>query len=208
MARIRTIKPEFWTSEQVVSLTTVLNQAYPFTATAKSVVGCENLNEAAESRKLDRLAAFFVLLGMPFMAGRAGKPQGLPVPHRVLTPVSVCHPSVRRGMAVIKTAIEAHIMTTKSTRASARRKSKSVSRFETTYLTPELRRHKAIKELNNFLETATEAEKRVVGHLKVGNCPVSLMKEIRRLLDESIKQCKVFQFPAAKQHLTTSRRNT
>lgn len=92
-------------------LTTALDQAYPLIVTAKSVAGCENLKEAAESRKLDRLAAFFVLPGVPFMAGRAGKPQGLPVPHRVLTPVSVCHPSVRRGMAVIKTAIEAHIMT-------------------------------------------------------------------------------------------------
>ncbi len=95
-------------------------------------------------------------------------------------------------------------MAAQSKSASARRKSKSVSRPEATYLTSELRRQKArskaIKELNDFLDYAPEAEKRIVGHLKVGNCPVSLMKEIRRLLDESIKQCKVIPFPVMKKH--------
>lgn len=95
-------------------------------------------------------------------------------------------------------------MAAKSTSAPARRKSKPVSRSETTYLTPELRRQKArskaIKELHDFLDNAPEVEKRIVGHLKVGNCPVSLMKEIRRLLDESIKQCKVIQFPTLRKH--------
>lgn len=89
-------------------------------------------------------------------------------------------------------------MAAKSISASARRKSKSVIRPETIYLTPQLRRHKAIKELHDFLDYATEAEKRVVGHLKVGHCPVSLMKEIRRLLGESIAKCKVIPFPAIK----------
>jgi len=97
-------------------------------------------------------------------------------------------------------------MAAKSISASARRK--SISRSAATYLTPELRsqkaRSKAIKELHDFLDYASEAEKRVVGHLKVGNCPVSLMKEIRRLLDESIKQCKVIQFPAVKNNLHQS----
>lgn len=85
-------------------------------------------------------------------------------------------------------------MAAQSKSASARRKSKSVSHSEAIYLTPELRsqkaRSKAIKELHDFLDYAPEAEKRIVGHLKIGNCPVSLMKEIRRLLDESAAKCK------------------
>lgn len=93
-------------------------------------------------------------------------------------------------------------MAAKSTSAPARRKSKSVIRPETIHLTQELRskkaRSKAIKELNDFLDYAPESEKRVVRHLKLGHCPVSLMKEIRRLLDESAAKCKVIPFPAAK----------
>ena len=95
-------------------------------------------------------------------------------------------------------------MAAQSKSASAHCKSKSVTRPETIYLTPQLRsqkaRSKAIKELHDFLDYASEAEKQVVRHLKVGSCPVSLMKEIRRLLDESIKQCKVIPFPAIKKH--------
>lgn len=95
-------------------------------------------------------------------------------------------------------------MATKSTSAPARRKSKSVSHSEAIYLTPELRsqkaRSKAIKEFHDFLDYAPEAEKQVVRHLKVGNCPVKLMKEIRRLLDESAAKCKVIPFPTVKKH--------
>ena len=95
-------------------------------------------------------------------------------------------------------------MADKSTSAPARRKSKSVSHSEAIYLTQELRskkaRSKAIKELHDFLDYAPEAEKQVVRHLKIGNGPVSLMKEIRRLLDESAAKCKVIPFPVIKNH--------
>ena len=41
-------------------LTTALDQAYPFTATAKSVVGFDSLNEAAIGRKVSSNAAFLL----------------------------------------------------------------------------------------------------------------------------------------------------
>ena len=83
--------------------------------------------------------------------------------------------------------------------APSRRKPKSVSHAKTIQLTPELRRKKAIKEFNHFLDTASEAEKNTIGHLKpLTYDPEDLMKEIRRLLGESIKRCIVIPFP---QHL-------
>ncbi len=83
--------------------------------------------------------------------------------------------------------------------APAPHKPKSVSRAKTIQLTPELRRRKAIKEFHHFLDTATEAEKNVIRHLKpLTYDPEDLMKEIRRLLGESIKRCVVIPFP---QHL-------
>jgi len=93
-------------------------------------------------------------------------------------------------------------MAVKSTSAPARRKSKSALPQKAIYLTPELREKKAWKEFHHFLDTATEAEKKVVRHLKVYGYggPVGLMKEIRRLLDESAAKCKVIPFPTVKKH--------
>ena len=94
-----------------MNLTTAINQDYSLPTSEKNEVGCENLHGAAMSRKQNCLAAFFVSSGVSIMADRAGKPQGLPVLHRVLTPVSVCHLSVRRKVAVINPQME-RIMTT------------------------------------------------------------------------------------------------
>ena len=86
---------------------------------------------------------------------------------------------------------------------SAPRKPKSVSRAKAISITPKHRQQKAIKEFHHFLDTATEAEIDVIRHLKpLTFDPEDLMKEIRRLLGESIKRCVVIPFP---QHLVRKR---
>src|SRR5687768_9313001 len=94
-------------------------------------------------------------------------------------------------------------MAAKSNSTTTRRKSKAVSSPKAIHLTPELRyqkaRSKAIKEICDFIDNATEAEMKVVGHLNVFNySPERLMKETRRLLGESIAKCKVIPFPSIK----------
>ena len=58
-------------------------------------------------------------------------------------------------------------------------------------------REQGWKEYRAFMDNHTEAEIRVVGHLKplTYDTPQDLMKEIRRLLGESIAKCKVIPFP-------------
>jgi hypothetical protein len=94
------------------------------------------------------------------------------------------------------------IMAAKSISASARCKSKSVVvHSKATYLTPEMRRQKARKEFLYFFDNATKAEMRVIGHIKpydYGFDPVKIMKEVHRLLSESIARCKVIPFPASR----------
>ena len=63
-------------------------------------------------------------------------------------------------------------------------------------ITSKMRSEKAIKEFRHFIETAPEAEKALVRHLKPFTyTPEDLMKEIRRLIGESIAKCKVIPFP-------------
>ncbi|MCP5246529.1 MAG: hypothetical protein H6937_11530 [Burkholderiales bacterium] len=67
---------------------------------------------------------------------------------------------------------------------------------KTIHLTQWMRDDKAIKEFRHFLDTAPEAEKALVRHLKPFTyTPEDLMKEIRRLLGESKAKCKVIPFP-------------
>lgn len=91
-------------------------------------------------------------------------------------------------------------MTTKSTRAPARRKTKSVSKSPIIYPLSryeiEHRNHaRASKELHEFIASLTEAEMRVVKHVRPFGDPVAGLIEIRRLLGESIAKCKVIPFP-------------
>ncbi|MCB1949842.1 hypothetical protein [Nitrosomonas sp.] len=72
---------------------------------------------------------------------------------------------------------------------------KRKSSAKTIHLTHEMRIQKAINEFHHFLATATEAEKNVVRHVKVGIGPEAVMHEIRRLLGESMAKCKVIPFP-------------
>ncbi len=84
-------------------------------------------------------------------------------------------------------------------RPRPRRKNKSVSKYQTTQLTSAMieahARRQAFKEIQDFMDDHTEAERRIVGHLVPWNDPVGGIKEIRRLLGESIAKCKVIQFP-------------
>ncbi|ALQ51156.1 hypothetical protein [Nitrosomonas ureae] len=86
-------------------------------------------------------------------------------------------------------------MTTISTRAPARRKTKSVTK--PTHLTYELRRKKAKKEILDFMEANPwdSPAMKIVGHVCPWGDPVTGIKEIRRLLGESIAKCKVIPFP-------------
>jgi prophage antirepressor-like protein len=92
-------------------------QAYPSHATDTSVVGTANPDGAAIGREPYSLAAIFSS-DVPLMAGRAGKPKGLPVLHRICSPVSVCHHFLQRVMAVNNPQME-HIMTNTNSGAFA-----------------------------------------------------------------------------------------
>ena len=89
-----------------------------------------------------------------------------------------------------------------TTKASPRRKAKSVSKSQSVQLTPAMiKAHahaRAQKEFNEFLNNHSRAEMRVVGHLRrcdFKDGTVGLMKEIRRLLGESAARCKAIPFP-------------
>ena len=56
----------------------------------------------------------------------------------------------------------------------------------------------ALRELHEFIASLTESEKRVIGHVKPFGDPANGLKEIRRLLGESIAKCKVIPSPAIK----------
>ncbi|WP_146162059.1 hypothetical protein [Nitrosomonas oligotropha] len=179
-------------------MTTALNRDYSFAQVLKTLQQAEC--PAPESR------GFFA--SIVFVWPSVGLIKYLP--WQGIRQPSCCgfEPSAALSKGAINQNINKEaIMAAQSKSASARCKSKSAIHPETIHLTPQLRsqkaRSKAIKELHDFLDYASEAEKRVVGHLKVGHCPVSLMKEIRRLLDESIKQCRVIPFPAEKQQSAT-----
>ncbi len=70
----------------------------------------------------------------------------------------------------------------------------SLSRYELEHRT----HVRALRELNGFVESLTESEKRVIGHVTPYGDPANGLKEIRRLLGESIAKCKVIPFPAIK----------
>ena len=94
-------------------------------------------------------------------------------------------------------------MTTPSIVKSPRRtrKTKSAALPKPIQPTPEMIRAHAVEqirnEINHFLETATDAEMKIIGHLNVRDCGgmFGLMKEVRRLLGESIAKCKIIPFP-------------
>lgn len=95
-------------------------------------------------------------------------------------------------------------MAAQSKSASARRKSNSVSKAKAIKLSPwmieEHARKQALKEICDFMDNWTDVERRIVGHVRPFADPVNGMKEIRRLLGESIAKCKVIQFPVIKNH--------
>jgi hypothetical protein len=56
-------------------------------------------------------------------------------------------------------------------------------------------RRQALKEIREFMDNHTEVEMSIVGHVCPLGDPVAGIKEIRRLLGESIARCKVIPFP-------------
>ena len=92
-------------------------------------------------------------------------------------------------------------MSTQSKVTPVRRKPKSptiypLSRYEIEHRT----RVRALRELNEFIGSLTEPERRVVGHVTLYGDPVNGIKEIRRLLGESIAKCEVIPFRVANKH--------
>ncbi len=95
-------------------------------------------------------------------------------------------------------------MSTKSKVTSPRRKTKLVPKPQVIQLTSEMidahEREQARMYIQNHWDFATPAERKVVRHLNVlayGGV-VGLVKEIRRLLGESIAACKIIPFPIAR----------
>lgn len=91
---------------------------------------------------------------------------------------------------------------TKVTSARRARKTKSVELPKSTTIYPLSRyeiehkaRVRALRDLNEFIASLEESEKRVIGHVTPYGDPVNGLKEIRRLLGESIAACKVIPFP-------------
>lgn len=94
-------------------------------------------------------------------------------------------------------------MTTKSKVAPAtpkvRTRRKSVSK--PIQLTPSMirahSREQGWKEYHAFVSSLTDAEMRIIGHLKplTFATPQDIVREARRLLGESIAKCKVIPFP-------------
>ena len=128
------------------------------------------------------------------MAGRLWAPSGGRYSWRFLTCFRPAT-SLRKEVADLNQLHEV-IMTTQSKVTSPRRKPKSqtiypLSRYEIEHRT----RVRALRELNEFIGSLTESEKRVVGHVTPYGDPVNGIKEIRRLLGESIAKCKVIPFP-------------
>ncbi len=93
-------------------------------------------------------------------------------------------------------------MPTKSKVTSTRRKTKSISSPQAVQLTPAMierhARSQALNEIHVFMKNWTDAERKIAGHLCPFGDPVAGMKEIRRLLGESIAKCKVIPFPIAR----------
>jgi hypothetical protein len=92
-------------------------------------------------------------------------------------------------------------MAAKSTSTSVRRtrKSKAVSAPLPVHLTPEMIEHharkEALREIQHIIDNWTDAERKIIGHVCPYGDPVAGIKEIRRLLGESIAKCKVIPFP-------------
>ena len=95
-------------------------------------------------------------------------------------------------------------MTTPSKVTSPRRtrKTKSVAQPKPQTVYPlsryEMERRaysRGMKELADCIASLTKAEKSVIGHTTPFGDPVNGLKEIRRLLGESIAQCKIIPFP-------------
>lgn len=90
-------------------------------------------------------------------------------------------------------------MAAQSKSASARRrKTKSVSNSKPIQLTREMISAQGWNAYHEFVGNLTEAEMRVVGHLRPLKfpSPQAVINEARRLLGESAAKCKVIPFPA------------
>jgi hypothetical protein len=90
----------------------------------------------------------------------------------------------------------------KSTSATPKTRVRRTQKSQTRYLSKaeiEYRKEKkASQEFSKFLDNRHDSpEMRICGHLLPAKFPsrVALMKEIRRLLGESIAKCKVIPFP-------------
>lgn len=87
-----------------------------------------------------------------------------------------------------------------STRRTRKAKSAELPKPQTVYPLSryEMERRaysRGMKELADFIASLTKAEKSVIGHTTPFGDPVNGLKEIRRLLGESIAQCKIIPFP-------------
>lgn len=106
------------------------------------------------------------------------------------------HPAYCSGQLPSK---ELGKMKTQSKVTSPRRKTKLVASHQAVQLTPAMidrhARSQALNEILEFMKNWTDAERSIVGHLSPFGDPVAGMKEIRRMLGESIAQCKVIPFP-------------
>lgn len=71
-------------------LTAASNWVQTNRAAAKSADGKLTARSGAAISRKQAFGGFFYARDLSFMAGRAGKPKGLPVLHRSVNPVSVC----------------------------------------------------------------------------------------------------------------------
>jgi len=138
------------------------------------------------------------------MGGLDEEPQGSPVrlsgtsthlvpPTRLTSGVRLRQPNTNEVIMTTPSKVTSPRRTRK-TKSAAQPKPQTVyplSRYELEHRT----RVKDLRELNEFIDTLTKEEMRVVGKVKPYGDPVNGLKEIRRLLGESIAQCKIIPFP-------------
>lgn len=184
-----------------MNLTAAHNQDYSNCAPAKSGVRIGLLCDRGDEPQ-PLCSAAFLLSGIA-LNGRTGQGAArLAGAIPVVQPVQFRPPRLDSWQAVRLTNWRSHIMTNKSKVASAtsknlsRKKSKSAAPGNVIHLTREMRVEKALNDFLHFMDTASEAEKNVVRHLKIGIGAEALMREIRRLLGEPVPQCRVIKFPS------------
>lgn len=187
-------------------LTNPAAQAYPFSATAKSVARGRSLIWSGEEPQSYFERLFLCVGVLSLWVAKQREPKGSPVLHRSSNLCFGCPPVSK--LAGDSQSLMERIMRTKSTITSATPKARSRRKPNPTTIYPlsqyeiKHRTHaRAFRELTEFIEALTKAEKQVIGHVKPFGDPVTGLKEIRRLLGESIAKCKVIPFPAIKQQV-------